>query len=155
MQQKILFGCFVGTLPTGAHALVECGVQPIGGASIWDIEGRFGYTSQGRKVVAGKKKRGVECERTHIPHLWVWASELKRVLGQEKKREQLRQRGWVMGQIWAASIGHAWDVLCSKGRPNSGHIQQLSRGQFQGAFSKEEAKSEPNLLSQPEVVHRP
>jgi hypothetical protein len=60
----------------------------------------------------------------------------KRVLGQEKKREQLRQRGRVLGQIWAASRGHTWAVLCSKGRPNSGHIQQPSEGAEKGPRAK-------------------
>jgi hypothetical protein len=90
----------------GAHHLVESGVQPKRGTQSQPLRPKAGHTSQGKWGLKGDK-REVEGGVGQAFSFVSCAGEKKRELGQEKQREQLKQRGQVQGQVWAASRGHS------------------------------------------------
>jgi hypothetical protein len=70
------------------------------------------------------------------------------VLGWERKGGSVAKKGEFWASFWAASRGQSQDILCSKGRPNSGQLQQLLASYFLGMLGRgKEVESGPNSTS--------
>jgi hypothetical protein len=70
------------------------------------------------------------------------------VLGWERRGGSAAEKGEFWASFWAASRGQSQAILCSKGRPNSGQLQQLLAGLFLGILGRgKEAESGPNSTS--------